>query len=167
MIGFITESQPKFEQGDKRYIHTMALASEILARKNEDLTGPFPDMGNDELVKEFLEHDKELKLLNKLRGLNAVEQSATANRNAILIFSKSDALEIRTYRNATDALADLFKLEEEMRTKDIVLVKADKSEDIRLAFKNYFSDTNDFVQLIEEGCQSLSGKLIIGTVMKS
>ena len=27
VIGFITESQPKFQRGDKRYEHAMALAS--------------------------------------------------------------------------------------------------------------------------------------------
>jgi hypothetical protein len=31
-IGFITESQPKFQEGDTRYQAAMALASEILAR---------------------------------------------------------------------------------------------------------------------------------------
>ena len=33
VIGFITESQPKFQQGDTRFKHAMALASEILARR--------------------------------------------------------------------------------------------------------------------------------------
>ena len=32
VIGFITESQPKFQEGDTRYLDAMALASEILAR---------------------------------------------------------------------------------------------------------------------------------------
>lgn len=32
LIGFVTESQPKFQQGDQRYENAMALASEILAR---------------------------------------------------------------------------------------------------------------------------------------
>ena len=32
VVGLITESQPKFEQGDKRYTEAMAYASEVLAR---------------------------------------------------------------------------------------------------------------------------------------
>ncbi|PIQ99966.1 MAG: (p)ppGpp synthetase [Nitrospinae bacterium CG11_big_fil_rev_8_21_14_0_20_45_15] len=161
IIGFITESQPKFEQGDSRYQNAMALCSEIIARSHEDSNGPFPELEDKVLVEEFLEVEKELSLLKTLRSLRAVKEQATVNRNAILIFSKFKKLEIRTYPLATDALRDLFKLEKEMPENDIVLVKADKSEDIRLAFKNYFSDVNDFVKLIEKGCQDLSGKHII------
>jgi len=32
LIGFVTESQPKFQEGDKRYESAMALASEMLSR---------------------------------------------------------------------------------------------------------------------------------------
>jgi putative GTP pyrophosphokinase len=35
VVGFITESQPKFEQGDTRYRNVLALASEIIARRWE------------------------------------------------------------------------------------------------------------------------------------
>lgn len=156
IIGFITESQPKFEQGDKRYVEAMVLASEILARTHENSKGPLPEISNQDLVKKFNKSDKELNLLNKLRGMKSVNKNPTDDRNTILIFSKSADLEIRNYRNATDAIDDLFKLEKERPESDIVLVKADKSEDIRLAFKNYFSDPNDFLRLINEGCKLLS-----------
>lgn len=156
IIGFITESQPKFEQGDKRYVEAMVLASEILARAHENSKGPLPEMSNADLVKKFKQSDKELNLLNMLSGIKAVNKNPTDDRNTILIFSKSADLEIRNYRNATDAIDDLFKLEKERPESDIVLVKADKSEDIRLAFKNYFSDPNDFLRLIEEGSNKLS-----------
>ena len=39
---------------------------------------------------------------------------------------------------------------------DIVLVRADSGEEVRLAFKNYFSDARDFIQLVENGCTELS-----------
>ena len=158
VIGFITESQPKFEQGDTRYQHAMALGSEILARSHENSTGPFPSLDNRALIEEFLKIEKELNLLNRLIVLKAVDKVVTTNRNAILIFSKSEALQIWTYRNATDALQALFKFEKEMPANDIVLVKAETSDEIRLAFKNYFSDANDFVRLINEGCKKLLGK---------
>jgi putative GTP pyrophosphokinase len=43
-----------------------------------------------------------------------------------------------------------------MPDRDIVLVRADTSEDVRLAFKNYFSDARDFIGLVEDGCARLS-----------
>ncbi|MDO8723529.1 MAG: RelA/SpoT domain-containing protein [Syntrophales bacterium] len=157
VIGFITESQPKVQEGDTRYQHAMAPTSEILARAFEDQNGPFSDMTNIDLVTEFLKIDKELGLLNMLRGLNSAD-TVIGNRNAILIFSESGILEVKTFRDATEALCNLFQLEKDMTGRDIVLVKADTSEEVRFAFKNYFSDARDFIRWVEEGCQKLSGK---------
>lgn len=160
VIGFITASQPKFEKGDKRYQHAMALASEILARSYENMTGPFPNMSDMDLVKEFLEKEKEINLLSILRGLNSTNANISENRNAILIFSPSGELEIKTYRSAPEALRALFELEAEQPGKDIVLVKADTTEEVRFAFKNYFSDAQDFIELVEQGCEKLAGENI-------
>ena len=161
VIGFITESQPKFEEGDTRYLDAMAFASEILARVYENRNGPFPEKDKGELVKDFLRLDQELRLLNTLRNLNAADEIVSTNRNTILIFSESGELEVKTYRDAPEALRALFQLEKERPGKDIVLVRADTSEEVRFAFKNYFSDAQDFIDLVDEGCQSLSGANII------
>ena len=159
VIGFITESQPKFEKGDDRYSHAMALSSEILSRAYENLQGPFPKKSNIDVIKEFLSLDKELNLLNMLRGLKTADTAITEKRNSILIFHESSDLEIRSYRSATEALSALFELEKVMPSgTDVVLVKADTTEEVRFAFKNYFSDARDFIKLVEDGCQKLSGK---------
>lgn len=163
VIGFITENQPKFEKGDNRYNHAMALASEVLARAHEDEKGPFSEKSDTEVVQEFLELDAELGLMSMLRGLNTASADVSENRNSILIFHQSGALEVRTFRSATEALAALFELEKELPGTDVVLVKADTSEEVRFAFKNYFSDAQDFIRLVEEGCQKLSGKKQIST----
>lgn len=167
VIGFITESQPKFEEGDTRYREAMALASEILARASEDSLGPHSDKTDDDLVREFLELDKELGLLKMLRGLNAADTAVSAKRNTILIFDESGNLEIRTFQDAPEALRALFELEQQGNKQDIVLVKADTSEEIRFAFKNYFTDAHEFIQLVETGCEKLSGKRIIMPARKT
>ena len=157
VIGFITESQPKFQQGDDRYEHAMALASEILARAHEKSKGPFPDMNDKEVVAQFLKLDSELGLMATLRGLNAANKSVTDNKNTILVFSQAGDLEIKSYRDATEALRALFELESRFPDRDIVLVRADKSDEIRVAFRNYFSDATEFIRLVEDGCAKLSG----------
>jgi hypothetical protein len=156
VIGFVTESQPKFQKGDKRYERAMALASEILARAHESSTGPYPEMSDRELVEAFLALDKELHLLRMLRGLNATDRAVSAKRNAILIMSASGELEVRTFREAPDALRALFELERDMPDHDIVLVRADTSDEVRIAFRNYFSDARDFIKLVEDGCTRLT-----------
>ncbi|MFH2067388.1 MAG: RelA/SpoT domain-containing protein [Pseudomonadota bacterium] len=158
VIGFITESQPKFQEGDTRYQDAMALTSEILSRSFESLKGPVPVISDVDLVKNFLKADEELGLLKMLRGLNSADTEISVNRNAILIFSESGSLEVKSYRDATEALRSLFELEKRLPSKDIVLVRADTSEDVRFAFKNYFSDAQDFIQMVEDGCQKLSGR---------
>jgi putative GTP pyrophosphokinase len=156
VIGFITESQPKFQQGDTRYEVAMAMASEILARAHEKQKGPLPEVPDRELVAKFLKAEKELGLLQTLRGLNAADKVVSSKRNAILIFSEGRPLEVRQFRDAPDALRALFELERRMPDRDIVLVRADTGEDVRLAFKSYFSDARDFIRLIEDGCTKLT-----------
>lgn len=157
VIGFITQSQPKFQRGDTRYERAMALASELLARAHEDRTGPFFTVSTQEVLADFLSLDGELHLMQTLRGLNSAKGDVTDKRNTILIFSKEGELEVRNFRDATDALRALFDLEKKMPDRDIVLVRADTSEEVRLAFRNYFSDAREFVRLVDAACTKLSG----------
>lgn len=157
VIGFITESQPKFQQGDDRYETAMALASEILARAHEGLTGPFPELSNAELLQNFLSIDKELALIQTLRGLSQAKTDISDKKNTILNFAEDGSLEIKSFRDATDALRVLFELENQFPKNDIVLVRADTSDDVRTAFRNYFSDAREFIRLVESGCTKISG----------
>lgn len=161
VIGFITQSQPKFQRGDTRYERAMALASELLARAHENRTGPFQTASNQEVLDEFLKMDSELHLMQTLGSLNRTKGDTTDKRNAILIFSKKGELEIRNFRDATDALRALFELEKKMPDRDIVLVRADSSEEVRLAFRNYFSDARDFVKYVDNACTKLSNRKVI------
>lgn len=161
VIGFITQSQPKFQRGDTRYERAMALASELLARAYEHGTGPLPAAKDREVLDEFLALDNELHLMQTLRGLNSAKGDVTDKRNTILIFSKEGELEVRNFRDATDALRALFELEKKMPDRDIVLVRADTSEEVRLAFRNYFSDAREFVRLVDGACTKLSGRTTV------
>lgn len=160
VIGFITDSQPKFNSGDDRYQYILKLASEIISRVYENSKSSLPDMSDQDVVKNFLDLDKDLGFMSLLRGLNTEEESATEYKNTILIFSEGKALEVKNFRYSTDAIRILFDLEKANPGKDIVLVKGDSKEDVRIAFKNYFSDARDFIALIDEGCGALSNKKI-------
>lgn len=157
VVGFVTENQPKFEKGDDRYLRAMAYASEILARAHEKLNGPHPELSDRELLRKFVALDEELGLMKTLRGLNQAEGTISDRKNSILIFTPDGNLTIRSYRDATEALKALFALELEMPENDIVLVKADTSDEVRTAFRNYFKDAKEFIRLVETGCASLSG----------
>ncbi len=166
VVGFITESQPKFQEGDKRYEVALSLASEIIARTCEDANSCHPDLTDTKLAEDFLELDSELGLMRTLRALNSANNEVTEKKNIILIFGDAEQggaplLEMKSYRDATDALRALFELEKELPGKDIVLVRADSSDEVRIAFRNYFSDATEFINLIDHGCQSLMKRRVI------
>jgi putative GTP pyrophosphokinase len=162
VVGFITESQPKFQIGDSRYEYSLSLASEIIARAYENSNSCHPMMTNQELVKNFLDAEAEIGLMKMLRALNSAEGEITEKKNIILIFENiadgSPSLITKSYRHSTDAIRALFELEAANPSKDIVLVHADTSENVRVAFRNYFSDATEFIRMIDTGCNSLTGE---------
>lgn len=155
VIGFITESQPKFQQGDTRYEKIMALASELIARAIEETVSCYPDLTDQDLVSQFLALDEELGLMKLLRGLNTANNEVSGNKNVILMFSEGESLQVKTFRDSTDAMRALFTLERENPGKDIVLVRADSSNEVRIAFRNYFSDATEFINLVDRSCEKL------------
>lgn len=163
VVGFITESQPKFQAGDKRYEVALALASEIIARVYENATSCHNDLTDKYLVNRFLSAEHEIGLMSMLRALNSATSQVSQKKNVILIFKDdgdiTPVLETIEFKNATDALRTLFELEAEHNDRDIVLVRADSSDDMRTAFRNYFSDATEFIKFIDEGCQTLSGRV--------
>jgi len=163
LVGFLTNNQPKFDRGDERFKRILRISSEIIARSVEDNNSSLPGLSDATLLRNFLELDKSLGFMEMLRRLNATDKSASKDRNFILVFGDNsiDPLEIHSYPNATTALQELFNIERERPDLDVVLVKGDTAEDIREAFKNYFSDARHFIELIESGCEKLSGKSVL------
>lgn len=159
VVGLITKSNPKFKEGDKRYEQVMIYASEMISRVWETQTGPLPDLEDLALVTLFDELDAQLGLMDMLRELDSsADIKGGKNHNIILIFSEDEPMDVITYRDATQALFALFQFEKIYAgtTKDIVLVRGNR-HDVRMAFRNYFSDANDFIGYIEEARRVLYG----------
>ena len=166
MVGFLTENQPKFGRGDVRLKNVLRLASEIISRSFENMRSSLPELDDQQVVERFLALDEELNFMGMLRRLNAADRKILDEKNIILIFKEDtgdeeDLLEVLSYPNATVALRALFELEFENPGMDIVLVKGDRPEDVREAFKNYFSDARQFIDLIEQGSARLLGSRVV------
>lgn len=156
IIGMITENQPKFHAGDERHIEFFRLASEIIARTYERSNSCYPNLTNIQLVRNFRRLDGEIHTLAVLKGLNRSTAQMGGRKNVILSLSTEGNLDLFTYVKGADALRKYFQLERLQTGADIVLVKGDTAADIRLAYKNYFSDPDDFVRYVETGCRRLS-----------
>lgn len=158
----ITSNRIKFADAQKHYLRYFQLASEIIARTAENQTSCCSEIGSQELKSEFLVADRRLGLLqtfDNLRGTS--DRGLKFRKNTILIFrfdlsEEEDALEFKTYENVNRAIEAYDELEKHYGdTADIVLVRGESEENIRDAFRNYFSDARAFVDLIREGIDSL------------
>ena len=159
LVGILTSDQPKFDRGSAEIKLMLRLASEIVARAFEDTRSSLPDLSNRDVVEQFTTLDGKLNLMKMLRNLNSSHQSLTEKKDMILIFGDTDReelMEVRSYPSMTVALRALFNLEKERPETDIVLVRSERPEDVREAFRNYFSDARQFIDLVDSG----RGKLL-------
>ena len=158
VVGFITENQPKFEKGDNRFLEIFRFASEIMSRAFENNNSCLSNLSNRDVVEGFDKLDSHLKFMQKLEGLNTTDKKIFEQKPFLLIF-EDDELDVKPFKSIPNALKMLFKLEKEDNpSRDIVLVRAIESSDVRLAFKNYFSDAKDFIDKINEGRRKLTKK---------
>lgn len=72
-------------------------------------------------------------------------------KNIILVFSVLEKnLEVIPYEDSNRAIARYFEMEKQADLfRDIVLVRADSNDKIKNAFRNYFSDSREFVDLMK------------------
>lgn len=155
VVGLVTDHQPKFGAGDERHKEFFRITSEIIARTCEGRTSCYADLSAKDLVDRFEAVEAEINLLRTLKGINAVNRDVLSGKNVILVFKQESQLDIFTYARSKDAIDEYFKLEKAGSGEDIVYVSADSGDDVRSAFRNYFSDTQDFVVYVEEGCAIL------------
>lgn len=158
IIGMLTENQPKFHEGDKRHIEFFRLASEVISRAFEKQKSCYPSKSDQEVVRELRKLETEIHVMRTLRGLTTSTKKTGSRKNVILSFSKEGTLDLFAFAKGADALRKYFQLEKAQTGADIVLVRGDTAADIRLAYKNYFTDPDDFVRYVERGCEKLSPK---------
>jgi len=158
----ITSNRIKFAEAATHYQRYFQLASEIIARTAEMSKSCCAEINNKELVNEFSYADKKLGLIqtfDNLRGTSS--RGLKFRRNTLLIFKfdakgGEESLEVKTYENVNRAIEAYDELEKSYgQNADIVLVRGESEENIRDAFRNYFSDAKAFVDLMRTGLEQL------------
>lgn len=160
----LTESGVKFNSGPEKQKEFFRLASEIIARVYEGQPSCYPRLSDKGLSERFKAIEREIELLVRLKKLRALQENAELKKIAILRFFLKDNkpfLQTKVFDSFSAANACYFELEKEFSQDNIVLVRTNDNffgKSIRNAFRNYFSDTKDFVSYIEEGLMVLDGK---------
>ena len=163
VVSRITENQPKFDRGDDRHKEFFRLASEIIARTQEDLTSCRANLSNSELCKKFRMLDSEINVMRFLRSLPVIQQASRIKNNVVLqlipITSGKDGQDVKLlvhyFMDIKSATEGYFQLEKANPNDDIVLVRARTFADIRSAYRNYFQNTQDFLNYIEDELKKL------------
>ncbi|WP_349629030.1 RelA/SpoT domain-containing protein [Bradyrhizobium diazoefficiens] len=147
----VTENQPKFDRGDRRYIELFRLSSEMLARAIEGIPPRlFPDKSNKELYAEFETLNREIGVMDMLVNLvinDWVGDHIEAD-HIILRASKREGFKLYQFDLELEASSRLLELEKEFPDDNIVLVGARNVEEMKSAFRNYFNDVRDFLNMM-------------------
>ncbi len=158
-----SSSKIKFSDAAEQQLAYFRLASEVIARTSEGLGSCCSELSDRSLAQEFEVAENSLGLLAKLDGLRRASiQEFPFKRNTLLIFrfdlpEGEEPLLVKSFKNVNLAIKAYADSEIEYGDRaDIVLVRGDDEENIRDAFRNYFSDARGFVDLVRTGLNSLT-----------
>lgn len=158
LAGLITENNPKFDRGSADFIEFFKLSSEILARTFEGSLSCYQELSNEQLLERFHEYEARTHLMDLFSQLKRTDGGLDLSSSSILIFhyagewDDEGRLEVRTFDSVNIAIQEYNRLEQELADRaDIVLVGSRSGESIKSAYRNYFSDAEEFVLLMREG----------------
>ena len=148
----IDRKKTKFGFGDDERGQFFAMASEIIARRHENLKKSFLDFDDEALEKRFFDAEDELLILRRLGAMRQFEEyNKLRKHNVLNIVEKEDGdygLDVEVFRNAQDAIARANELENRSGSINAVYVTGEPAQ-LRNAYRNYFNDPTDFVRLLE------------------
>lgn len=146
--------QTKFELDQSERGRFFALASEIIARQAEDLDRAFVNQSTHDLRRELQLLENQLGILRRLKLLRQFEDEERLQRHSVLNIYLDErnepALEVLSFRNPSDAIEKASELEASENSLNAVYVRSDNPQQLRSAYRNYFYDPVDFVELIEQ-----------------
>lgn len=162
LAGFITENDPKFDRGNQEFIDFFKVCSEILSRGFEGSFSCLPDYTNQQIIDLFWDLETKTHMIRLFSEIRRSEGSINLNGASILIFRyepdlfSENQLEVRNFETVNQAILEYNRLEEILSDKaDIVLVGSRSGESIKSAYRNYFSDAQEFISLIQKGLEIL------------
>lgn len=157
VAGLLTLNKPKFGQGSPELLEQFQLASELIARFYEGSISCLPDMPIADVKSKFLAYENNIRIMELFRRVNTKVVDIDFRKNNILIFPYVSAedenlsdLEIHSFDKVFRAIERYNDFEEKLADKaDVVLVRADSFDNMKVTFRNYFADTTDFVSMIQ------------------
>lgn len=143
----------KFELDTSERGKFFAIASEIIARRHENIANAFIETDTVDLQAELQRLEAKLGILRRLELLKQFEdEESLQNHNVLNIYRKDDGsleLEVLPFASAAPAIAKASELEASATSLNAVYVRSDNPKQLRSAYRNYFYDPVDFVKIIQ------------------
>ncbi|MEJ6404471.1 RelA/SpoT domain-containing protein [Yoonia sp. 2307UL14-13] len=129
-----------------------ALASELIARTEEKLERAFLDRSTNEIRDQLMSLEKSMGILRRLELLKQFEVEEKLTEHSVLSIVRDQygdfQLDIISFRSAAPAILKATELEESGESVNAVYVRSENPKQLRSAYRNYFYDPVDFVELL-------------------
>lgn len=150
----LTHGRAKFGEGADRYRRYWQLASEIISRTREGQPSVLPDLSAEMLAQEFEDLDGALNIRRLMRSAKRSQPTLKQDHSTVLIYrvDKEKPLSAHTFPEWAEAVAFYNDAEKRLgKSADVVLVEADNVSNLRNVFRNYFSNSTEFIKYIDKG----------------
>ncbi|NMT33344.1 hypothetical protein HGQ62_01615 [Stenotrophomonas maltophilia] len=138
----------KFDKGvNVQRERLFVLASEYIARTREGRSGYCPNLSDDELVAEMQELEANLHTISNLALARRSNAEIPRKANIVLHFT-GDELRVQGFSKSRAALAHRDRIEKQYPEDDVVFVSGENPAAIQNAFRNYFKNAADFVDML-------------------
>ncbi|PHP17713.1 hypothetical protein CG471_21295 [Sphingobium sp. IP1] len=130
-----------------------AMASEIIARRYENIKKAFLNLSDKQLQDKFSRLENKLSILQRLGAMRQFDQFQKLKKHNVLNIVLDDygdyRLEVEVFSNAQDAIARANDIEAESNSINAVYVTGEPAQ-LRSAYRNYFNDPLDFVNMLTD-----------------
>lgn len=148
----------KFAPSDDPAYRQFLVISELLARVFENSTSCLPGESDKSLVKAAQELEAETQMVSTIENLRVAGDVGALRKNTILQRTIGGELVVHQFLSLPAALRSISEIENMPETLNAVLVGARAPQQIRDAFRNYFDDTQHFVELLHEAIQQVESQ---------
>lgn len=142
----------KFDLFESKRSRFFTLASELIARTHENKHQALNEFTTGELRSELEDLEDDLGIMQRLSLLRQFEEEdKLQTHNVLNIYKDFDGslrLDVLPFQTASEAIEKASELESDSSSLNAVYVRASNPTQLRSAYRNYFNDPIDFVQLL-------------------
>jgi putative GTP pyrophosphokinase len=118
--------------------------------------GLYSSLSNESIITKFNDIDDRIRVTDRLAHLNVARNTIRKmDSGVVLRFSNNGNLTVHPVPRFQKAMEFYFNIEKSHPDDDVVLVNSSEERHIRSAYRNYFSDTSEFLEFLETGKNAL------------